>query len=77
MSEFKYLGDFINEKGNNDNLIQQRIKNVYKKIIIIKAICKEVILGKYEIETFFKLYESIFLSSLLFNCQSWQENIVI
>ena len=71
VKEYKYLGDYFNEKGNNDSLIDNRIKNVYMKLLTIKAICKELYLGQYDIVVRIKLYESIFISSLLHNCQSW------
>ena len=71
VSEFKYLGDVINSNANNKSLISQRTKNVYNKILGITAICKEICLGKYEIHVLIRLYHAIFLSTLLFNCQTW------
>ena len=71
VNSFKYLGDELNIKGNNDNLILSRIKNVHVKMIGINAICKQVCLCQHEVSVLLKLYESIFLSSLLFNCQTW------
>ena len=35
------------------------------------AICKEIGLGQYEIHVLIRLYHAIFLSTLLFNCQTW------
>ena len=37
----------------------------------IAVICKEICLGQYEIHVLIKLYHAIFLSTLLFNCQTW------
>ena len=37
----------------------------------IAAICKEIGLGQYEIHVLIRLYHAIFLSTLLFNCQTW------
>ena len=71
VSEFKYLGDVINSNANNKSLISQRTKNVYNKILGITAIYKEICLGKYEIHVLIRLYHAIFLSTLLFNCQTW------
>ena len=71
VSEFKYLGDVINSNANNKSLISHRTKNVYNKILGITAICKEMCLGKYEINVLIRLYHAIFLSTLLFNCQTW------
>ena len=71
VSEFKYLADTINSNANNKSLISHRTKNVYNKILGITAICKEICLGKYEINVLIRLYHAIFLSTLLFNCQTW------
>ena len=71
VSEFKYLDDVINSNANNKSLISQRTKNVYNKILGITAIYKEICLGKYEIHVLIRLYHAIFLSTLLFNCQTW------
>ena len=69
VSEFIYLGDVINSNANNKSL--QRTKNVYNKMLGITAICKEICLGQYEIHVLIRLYHAIFLSTLLFNCQTW------
>ena len=71
MSEFKYYGNVINSNANNKSLISQRTKNVYNKMFGIAAICKEIGLGQYEIHVLIRLYHAIFLSTLLFNCQTW------
>ena len=71
VNKYKYLGDVINSKGNNDDLIASRINQATYKLISIFAISKEISLGKYEIEVLLKLYQSIFLSTILFNCQTW------
>ena len=68
---FKYLGDHIYTKGNNDDLIENPIIVSRQKLVSIQAMCKEIALGNYKIQILLQLYESILLSSLLFNCQSW------
>ena len=42
-----------------------------KKVGVIQAFYKEIGLGNYEIQIMLQFYESIFLSTVLFNCQSW------
>ena len=37
----------------------------------ITAICNEIDLRLYEMHVLIRLYHSIFLSTLLFNCQTW------
>ena len=67
----KYHGDIFNSKGNNNDLIESRVRTGRQKIGVIQAFCKEIALGNYEIQMMLQLYESIFLSTVLFNCQSW------
>lgn len=71
VDEFDYLYDILNNKANNDSLLKQMIANVYDKIIGLCTFCKEVCMGQYELNLLPKLYGRIFVSSLLFNCQSW------
>ena len=60
--EFKYtyLGDCLNEKGNNDKMIDDRIKKGAGKVYVIKAFCKEVAFGLFEVQILLQLHESIF-----------------
>ena len=67
----KYPGDIFSSKGNNNDLIESRVKTGKQRFRIIQAFCKEIALGNYEIQIMLQLYESIFLSTVLFNCQSW------
>ena len=71
VGKVKYLGDTFNRKGNNNDLIESRVKTGKQTIGVIQAFCKEIALGNYEIHIMLQLYESIFLSTVLFNCQSW------
>ena len=71
VSKFKYLGDVINSNANNESLISQRIENVYNKMLGITAIYKEICLGQYETHVLIRLYHAVFISTLLFNCQTW------
>ena len=64
----------IEHVSNSDTLvtlISQRTKNVYNKMLGITAICKEICLGQHEIHVLIRLYHAIFLSTLLFDCQTW------
>ena len=71
VSKFKYLGDVIKSNANKKSFISQGTKNVYNKMLGITAICKEICLGQYEIHVLITLSHAIFLSTLLFNCQTW------
>ena len=57
VSELKYLGDVFNSNSNNKSLISQRTKNFCSKNVGDTCINQTV--------------HAIFLSTLLFNCQTW------
>ena len=67
----KYLGDYFNSKGDNSDLVDKRIGPITSTITDIIAFCSELSLGNFEIYIMLQLYESKFLSKLLFNSQSW------
>ena len=52
-------------------MIENRIIVSRQKLVSIQTMCKEIAPGNYEIQILLQLYESILLSSLLFNCQPW------
>ena len=66
-----YLGDPFNEKGNNDDLIADRVKRGIKASICIESLIREATLGTYEISVWLLLYRALFLSTVLFNSQAW------
>ena len=70
-SEVAYLGDVFNSKGNNDGLINDRLKRGTKAMIIISALMSEVDVGIFRISSFLLLYYSLFLATMLFNSQTW------
>ena len=65
------MGDVFNLKGNNDGLINDRLKRGTKAMIIISALMSEVDVGIYRISSFLLLYYSLFLATMLFNSQTW------
>ena len=64
-----YLGDVINKRGNNTDLVENRGKEV---IIRAMSICDKS-MGSYSVEILMVLYMSLFLSVVLFNCQAWSK----
>ncbi len=66
-----YLGDPFNEKGNNDDLIQDRVRRGTKASICITSLIYEINLGIHEISVWILLYRALFLSTVLFNSQTW------
>ena len=64
----KYLGDYF-----NSDLVDKRIRSITSTITDIIAFCSDLSLGNFEVHIMLQLYESIFLSKLLFNSQSWSK----
>ena len=69
--EITYLGDVFNSKGNNDDLIKDRIKRGVKAMVCISSLLAETDLGIHKINVSLLLYQSLFLSTMLFNSQTW------
>ena len=68
----KLVGDIINEKGNNSDMINEKIKNAKAALTNCLAMCNEVTMGLFFVKSSMILYQSVFLGTLLFNCQSWR-----
>ena len=66
-----YLGDVFNIKGNNTDLIEDRVRRGTSALIQIEALIKETGLGIFTISVHLLLYSSLFLSSIVFNSESW------
>ena len=69
--EIVYLGDVFNDQGNNDSLIKDRVRRGTKAIICITALIRETSLGIFEVSVWLLLYHSLFIPTVLFNCQAW------
>ena len=68
----KLLGDIINEKGNNADMIDDKVKKAQAALINCLSLCNEVTLGLFFAKSALILYRSVFLATLLFNSQSWR-----
>ena len=67
---FKYLGDTFNSKGNNVALCEHRVDKSVGSITEIISLCKETDFGKYQIFSMLVMHQSVFLSRLIYNCES-------
>ena len=67
----KYLGDFFNAKGDNSDLIEDRVAKGLKCMIISIALAGEITLGVYLIKTQIILYKVMFLTVVLYNSCAW------
>ena len=63
----KYVGDFVNRKGTNSDLIAHRVRNGNGKLISILAMCEESGLGRYTLQSILLLYNAAFVQGLIFN----------
>ena len=66
-----YLGDAFNKKGNNDDLIADRVRRGTASMISIQSFLRETSLGIHTLSVYLLLHCAIFLSSMLFNAQAW------
>ena len=71
VKEDKYVGDIISEDGKIDKMVRARAMRGMGIISTIMNILKELNLGKFHFETGLILRESIFLSSMLVNSETW------
>ncbi len=67
----RFLGDIVNEKGNNVDLIIDREKKGKAAMINCLSLCSEVTMGLHFVTVSLLLHNSVFLASVLFNCQAW------
>ena len=67
----KYLGDIINSKGTMSDLVDDRVKKGNASVVNIFSIVQDVTFGAYTMESTLLLHNSLFISSVLFNSQSW------
>ena len=68
----KSLGDMVNEKGNNKDMVDDKVNKAKAAMISCLSMCNEITLGLFFIESATVLYESVFVATLLSNCQSWR-----
>ena len=68
----KALGDIVNEKANNVDLIDGKVKGAKGAMMECLSMCNEVTMGLFFIESAIILYQSVFLATLLHNCQAWR-----
>lgn len=70
ISKFDYLGDIFNEKGNNIDLLEDRIKKGNACLVNAISMCSDL-MGVKAIQTVVLSYKTTSIPTLLYNCQSW------
>ena len=71
VKETKYLGDIFNDKGDNNDLIDDRVQKGLKCMISSISLASEITLGVHLIETLVSLYKIIFVQVVIYNSCSW------
>ena len=71
---YKYLGDVISNDGKNTKNIEARKNKLNGTTISIKTIAASEALNKIETSLLLEMHESINLSALLTNAESWNLN---
>ena len=67
----KYLGDFFNLKGDNSDLIDDRVAKGLKSMICSMALASEITLGAFLIKTLISLHKIMFIPVVTFNSGAW------
>ena len=67
----KILGDMFYDRGNHNALITSRTKAAKVVITNIIALCTETTIGYNYIKVMLLLYKTVFVPSLIYNCQAW------
>ena len=73
VEEDTYLGEIIQRDGKNTSNIRSRINRGIGNISQIINILKCVTFGQFKIQTGLLMRRSIFISSLLFQCEAWYD----
>ena len=68
---YKYLGLYLNQKGNLQLHIQKIKEKIYIKILEVTRIASRSNVGSEYINMRIKLYESTIVPSILYNLEAW------
>ena len=67
----KYLGDIFNSKGDNTDMVVDRVNKGLKCMISSISLASEITLGIHLIHTQILLYKVMFLAVVIFNSCAW------
>ena len=71
VTEWKYLGDVLNSNGKCDSNIKKRVERGKGAAGKIMHMLSDLCLGKYYFQSAIILRTSLFLASLISNCEAW------
>ena len=69
--EYKYLGNWINEKGNMDNQLNQMEKKASNITREYNVMCAKEKMGEMEYTAKLFVYEKLIIPSLFYNIEAW------
>ena len=70
VTQFKYVGDVLNSRGDNSEMIKDRVGKAVETTNEIISLCREVNFGQNQIYNMLLLYRSIFIPRLIYNCET-------
>ena len=73
IKEYKYLGEWYNEKGNHSTTISKRKEKINYYIKQIKYYGNEYKIGKYAMMTRLKIYKSVIIPAIYHNIETWSK----
>ena len=69
--EYKYLGEWYNEKGDHTTSLKKRKEKISYYIRQIKVYGNEFKLGKYALITRIKIYKTVVIPTIYHNIETW------
>ena len=69
--EYKYVGSWYNEKGNNELRITKKKEKVGYYIQKIKQHGNEFLIGKFAISARIRIYRRIIITTMYYNVEAW------
>ena len=67
----QYLGDIFNQKGDYIDLINDRTRKGTVCTVNAMALCNDSELGMYTLNSLLLLYKTVFLKTILYNSETW------
>ena len=69
--ETKYLGDVFNENGDNKSLVKDRKNKAVRCLVGCFSDCNIVTRGCKSIQSLLLLYKTVYVPTVIFNCEAW------
>ena len=67
----KLLGDIVNEKGTNLDMIDDKVNSAKAAMVNSLALASDLTMGVHQLRASIVTYNSVFVQTLLSNCQAW------